>query len=95
MRYVRLPVLGLLALVASIGLAGSDTAYGATFSPTANAAGTPEQGAECSNNQDDDGDGKVNDGCPASADGNPETGAQCDNSDDATTATRCSTMAVP
>jgi hypothetical protein len=34
-----------------------------------------ESGAACANNTDDDGDTKVNDGCPAS--GAAETGAQC------------------
>jgi uncharacterized repeat protein (TIGR01451 family) len=39
-----------------------------------------ETGAQCVNATDDDGDGKVNDGCPAN--GTPETGAQCDNATD-------------
>ena len=40
--------------------------------------GSPRLG--CENNIDDDGDTKVNDGCPAS--GTPETGAECDNDKD-------------
>ncbi|TMB98854.1 MAG: YncE family protein [Chloroflexi bacterium] len=39
--------------------------------------GYPPSSGECGNATDDDFDGKVNDGCPAS--GPPETGAQCDN----------------
>ena len=43
-------------------------------------SGAEESGAKCNNAIDDDGNTKVNDGCPAS--GAPESGAQCDNSTD-------------
>ncbi|HEY3183270.1 MAG TPA: hypothetical protein VGJ77_10570 [Gaiellaceae bacterium] len=44
---------------------------------------TGEEAAECDNDVDDDGDGSVNDGCPAV--GNPETGLACaDNLDENT-----------
>ena len=43
-------------------------------------AGEGESGAKCNNAIDDDGDTKVNDGCPAS--GAAESGAQCDNAID-------------
>lgn len=36
---------------------------------------SPETGTQCDNNTDDNGDGKVNDGCPTV--GPPETGADC------------------
>ncbi len=39
-----------------------------------------ESGAQCANATDDDGDGKVNDGCPA--DGAAESGANCNNATD-------------
>jgi hypothetical protein len=39
-----------------------------------------ETGAQCANNVDDDGDGKVNDGCPSH--GGPEAGSDCNNSSD-------------
>jgi len=39
-----------------------------------------ESGTDCDNDTDDDGDGKVNDGCPAV--GTPESGAECDNAID-------------
>ena len=41
---------------------------------------TEESGAQCGNALDDDGDGRVNDGCPASE--FLETGAQCENAVD-------------
>jgi hypothetical protein len=67
-------IIALVALVSS-----SDTAY-ASFDPHASAyIGTPEPRPQCFNDIDDDGDGKVNDGCAASADGKAETGAQCNN----------------
>jgi Flp pilus assembly protein TadG len=43
-------------------------------------AGEGESGAQCNNSVDDDGDGNVNDGCPAK--GPAESGAQCDNAVD-------------
>jgi len=49
--------------------------------PTAGGvSGTGESGAQCANNIDDDGDGFVNDGCPAS--GLPELLTQCLNNTD-------------
>jgi hypothetical protein len=42
--------------------------------------GSIEIGTECSNAVDDDGDWKINDGCPAS--GAPETGTKCNNAVD-------------
>ena len=73
----------LAALIALLALLAShDTAF-ASFSPNGSASlGTPEQGAACFNNTDDDGDGAVNDGCKVSADKNAETGAQCSNNSD-------------
>ncbi|MDP2949977.1 MAG: pilus assembly protein TadG-related protein [Chloroflexota bacterium] len=44
-------------------------------------AGDKENGPQCNNSTDDDGDTKVNDGCPV-RDGAPESGAQCDNAVD-------------
>jgi hypothetical protein len=41
----------------------------------------PESGAQCLNSTDDDGDGKVNDGCPQVG-AAPEAGAQCNNATD-------------
>jgi hypothetical protein len=41
---------------------------------------TGESGVQCNNNTDDNGDGKVNDGCPTQ--GPPETGTQCNDAID-------------
>jgi hypothetical protein len=43
-------------------------------------ATAPESGSQCSNDTDDDGDGAVNDGCPAN--GPAEAGADCGNATD-------------
>ena len=48
--------------------------------PTEPPSAGAETGAQCSNSIDDDGDGFVNDGCPAV--GAPETGTQCSNNID-------------
>jgi len=45
-------------------------------------AGGPETGAQCNNTTDDDGDNRVNDGCPVVAAGASETGTQCTNNTD-------------
>lgn len=57
---------------------GKDYAYRGDGTPCG--TGPSETGPECANNTDDDGDGLVNDGCPA--DGAPEAGANCLNNTD-------------
>ena len=66
--------------------AGSGQTFDALFKWTDvegwHPTGDPEADAECSNGIDDDGDGKVNDGCPTTGILNPETGKQCKNATD-------------
>jgi formylglycine-generating enzyme required for sulfatase activity len=47
-------------------------------------AGGPETGAQCAagDTTDDDGDGRVNDGCPVNTTGGGESGSQCTNNND-------------
>lgn len=75
----------LIAVIVLVALASArDTAYAATFNPQALITiGMPEdQNLYCNDANDDDGDGKVNDGCPVDALLTYETGAQCDNNTD-------------
>jgi len=64
------------------------------------AVGPAESGAQCLNATDDDGDGKVNDGCPTGG-AAPESGPQCDNNtdddpaDDARADCICNTQSCP
>jgi MYXO-CTERM domain-containing protein len=58
----------------------ANDAAGCSANPNTCSQFTPETGAQCNDALDNDGDGRVNDGCPAN--GAPETGDQCLNAID-------------
>jgi hypothetical protein len=61
-------------------LVGPDNQADADGDRIGDACEGSEHGPQCANDLDDDGDGKVNDGCPMDpADNSPESGAECDN----------------